>query len=169
MSTSLATAYRKEPEFVGQDSPTNAHMQDENSTGVFETGSNAKRVAFAVGPFVPPKVLTRARVPYPINAYQRRSEGEVEVLVTISDAGALIDAAIQKSSGDVSLDDASLVAVRGYQFKSAFRNNAPVRAHAVVTIYWRITPDTVAESYFLAEPKKKTIYLSNGLRPPDGH
>lgn len=167
LPTTRPKAYVAETDSLALALPIEDHAPDQNVVA----GAVRPPTAIAIpvsGTFVPPVVLSRARVPYPRDSYQRRSEGEVDVLVTLSEAGTLTDATVQKSSGDSALDAASLVAVRGYQFRSAFKNHVPVRAQAVVSIDWRITSETIAESYFL-EPQKKTSLMINGMRPPETH
>lgn len=95
--------------------------------------------------FRPPTVLARPKTLYPREAFERREQGSADVLVSVGADGALVDASIRKSTGSLSLDEATLASVRAYTFRNATRGGDPVAAEAVVQVDWVITASTKIE------------------------
>lgn len=91
------------------------------------------------GRFRPPQVIHRARLAYPKAAIMAEQHGDVDVLITVSAEGKLLDASIDKSSGSSALDQASLDSIRLYEFKAAEKDGAPVQAQAIINIEWQIS------------------------------
>lgn len=104
--------------------------------------------AHARGRFHAPEVMKRFRPDYPLDAFQARIEGSVDVMVTIGADARVREAHVYQSSGNDSLDRAAVEAVRRYAFRPARRDNELVEAQAVVTIDWVILGSgaSVAES-----------------------
>ncbi|HEX5122785.1 MAG TPA: energy transducer TonB [Rhodanobacteraceae bacterium] len=94
--------------------------------------------AQARGRFHPPEVTRRFRPDYPLDAFQARVQGSVDVMVTIGTDATVEEAHVYQSSGNESLDRAAVEAVRRYLFRPARRDNRIVEAQAVVTIDWEI-------------------------------
>jgi TonB family protein len=94
--------------------------------------------AHARGKFHPPEVSRRFRPDYPLDAFQARAQGSVDVMVTIGSDASVRDAHVYQSSGNASLDAAAVEAVRHYMFRAARRDREIVEAQAVVTIDWQI-------------------------------
>ena len=94
--------------------------------------------AHARGKFHPPEVSRRFRPDYPLDAFQARAQGSVDVMVTIGADASVRDAHVYQSSGNASLDAAAVEAVRRYMFRPARRDREIVEAQAVVTIDWQI-------------------------------
>jgi protein TonB len=94
--------------------------------------------ARARGKFHPPEVSRRFRPDYPLDAFQARAQGSVDVMVTIGTDATVRDAHVYQSSGNASLDRAAVEAVRHYAFRPARRDGEIVEAQAVVTIDWQI-------------------------------
>jgi protein TonB len=94
--------------------------------------------AHARGRFHPPEVSRRFRPNYPLDAFQARVEGTVDVMVTIGADATVKEAHLYQSSGNDSLDRAAVEAVRRYVFRPARRDGEIVEAQAVVTIDWEI-------------------------------
>jgi len=90
------------------------------------------------GAFRPPQVIQRARMTYPKAAIAAEAQGDVDVLVRIAADGALLDAGIERSSGNADLDAASLQLIRAYLFKAAEKNGTPIEAQAIINLTWRI-------------------------------
>ena len=90
--------------------------------------------------FIPPRVLHHWKPPYPPEAYQAMLQGEAKILVSIDAAGTLTDARLDSSSGDASLDQASLDAVRHYVYAPATQGGTPIEAQAMVVVEWAIRP-----------------------------
>jgi TonB family protein len=94
--------------------------------------------AHARGRFHPPEVTKRFRPDYPLDAFQARVQGSVDVMVTIGADATVKEAHLYQSSGNESLDRAAVEAVRHYMFRPARRGSEIVEAQAVVTIDWEI-------------------------------
>ena len=94
--------------------------------------------AHARGRFHAPEVTRRFRPDYPLDAFQARAQGSVDVMVTIGVDATVKDAHLYQSSGNDSLDRAAVEAVRRYVFRPARRDDRIVEAQAVVTIDWEI-------------------------------
>jgi len=94
--------------------------------------------ARARGKFRPPEVMKRFRPDYPLDAFQARIQGSVDVMVTIDTDANVKEAHVYQSSGNESLDRAALDAVRRYLFRPARRGDEIVEAQALVTIDWVI-------------------------------
>ena len=60
---------------------------------------------------VPPRVLARSDAVYPAEALAQRSEGTVELSLTVGVDGAVRDVAVEQSAGRL-LDDAAIEAVK---------------------------------------------------------
>jgi TonB family protein len=91
------------------------------------------------GRFHPPQVIHRAQLTYPKEAILADQHGDVDVLVTVSAEGKLLDASIDKSSGSAALDAASLKSIRLYEFKAAEKDGMPVQADAIINVEWRLS------------------------------
>lgn len=90
------------------------------------------------GKFHAPEVIKRFRPDYPLDAFQARAQGSVDVMVTIDTDATVREAHLYQSSGNDSLDRAAVEAVRHYAFRPARRDNQIVEAEAIVTIDWEI-------------------------------
>ncbi|QBB72494.1 energy transducer TonB [Pseudolysobacter antarcticus] len=140
------------PRITGQinpsagDSASSAAALTAAAAGVHADGNDAGQSNGGSGGihrgFVPPRVQSRWKPPYPMEAFMAHLEGEAFVLVRVAADGRLVDASIDKSSGNVALDDASLAAIRRYTFKAAQKNDAAIEAQAIVSIAWRINDST---------------------------
>jgi TonB family protein len=93
--------------------------------------------------FHPPKSLHTWLPPYPEDAFRGNHQGAVDLLVTIDADGTLIAARVDRSSGNASLDRVALQSLDRYMFRAADRDGVSVRADAIVTINWIITPSVV--------------------------
>jgi len=109
-------------------------------TGFLSSGSGGLRS----GHFSPPRVQSRWVAPYPLSAFNAHAEGEADVLVTVDALGHLVDAQIERSSGNAALDEATLEAVRRYTFRAALQDGSAIQAQGVITIEWHITPGVIA-------------------------
>jgi protein TonB len=88
--------------------------------------------------FRPPQVVRRYTPTYPEDAFFAKREGSVDVMVTIAADASVRDAHVYRSSGDSSLDRASVDAAAHYVFRPARRGDDPTEAQAIVTIDWNI-------------------------------
>ena len=75
---------------------------------------------------------------YPARCLRLGIEGRVQLKVLVGENGRVQEATIGKSSGDASLDEAALEAVRKWRFEAARRDGAPVRAWALVPIEFKL-------------------------------
>ena len=116
--------------------------------------------AGSAGHFVPPRVLSHWLPRYPYEAWAKHVEGDVDVIVTISSGGDLLDAHVDRSSGNASLDAAALEAVRHYRFRPATKAGEPVEAQAIVAVEWRITPGIKIDMNFTmpGDPRDQDVH-----------
>src|SRR5262245_17153308 len=77
------------------------------------------------------RAITEVKPEYPPNAKKMNATGPVEVEITISEAGLVIEA--KAISGHLALRSAAVVAARKWVFKPAILNGAPVRVKSVLT------------------------------------
>lgn len=77
------------------------------------------------------RAITRVNPVYPPNARKLNATGTVEVEVTISEAGLVVDA--RAISGHLALRSAAVEAARKWVFKPAFFNDTPVKIKGILT------------------------------------
>src|SRR5262245_12471946 len=77
------------------------------------------------------RAITEVKPEYPPTAKKMKATGPVEVEITISEAGLVIEA--KAISGHLALRSAAVVAARKWVFKPAILNGAPVRVKSVLT------------------------------------
>jgi protein TonB len=77
------------------------------------------------------RAITRIKPVYPPTAKKMRATGPVEVEITISELGLVIDA--KAISGHIALRSAAVEAAQKWVFKPAMLNGAPVRVKSVLT------------------------------------
>jgi len=77
------------------------------------------------------RAITKVKPEYPPTAKKMKVTGRVEVEITISEAGLVIDATA--ISGHLALRSAAVEAARKWVFKSAMLNGAPVRVKSALT------------------------------------
>lgn len=75
---------------------------------------------------------------YPDVARRRGRQGRVVLRVEVRPDGAAGAVSIDRSSGDVRLDEAALAAVRQWRFRPALRNGVPVVARVRVPVRFRL-------------------------------
>ena len=75
---------------------------------------------------------------YPPRCLRMGLEGVVRVRVLVGENGVPQEVTLAKSSGESSMDDAALKAVREWVFKPAMRNGMPARAWVVVPIEFKL-------------------------------
>ena len=126
--------------------PSNPHDGIASGLGASQGGVAAPGGdgAHARGRFRPPEVTKRWRPDYPLDAFQARKQGSVDVMVTIGTDSTVKDAHVFQSSGTESLDLAAVEAVKHYVFRAARRGPDIVEAQAIVTIDWVILASGVS-------------------------
>jgi TonB family protein len=77
------------------------------------------------------RAITRVKPPYPPNAKKLNATGSVEVEITISETGLVVEAAA--ISGHFTLRSAAVEAARKWVFKPAILNGAPASVKGVLT------------------------------------
>jgi protein TonB len=77
------------------------------------------------------RAITRVKPPYPPNAKKMKATGTVEVEITISAAGLVVEATA--ISGHFTLRNAAVEAARKWVFKPAILNGAPASVKGVLT------------------------------------
>jgi TonB family protein len=118
--------------------------------------------AKARGIFHAPEVTKRFRPDYPLDAYQARQEGSVDVMVTIGADARIVEAHVYKSSGVESLDRASVAAVHQYAFRAAKRGDALVEAQALLTIDWVILDSGASGAEIRPQSRNASVRGSSG-------
>ncbi len=81
--------------------------------------------------------ITKVQPQYPPSAKRVRASGPVEVQVTISETGRVIDA--KAISGHLLLRDAAVEASRQWVFKPATLNEVPVKTQVVLTFVFNVS------------------------------
>ena len=89
-------------------------------------------------PYAKLKPLDVVSPNYPPRCRRLGIEGTVRVRVLVGERGRPLEVLVGKSSGDASLDEAALDAVRKWRFEPARRDGAPIRAWAIVPIEFRL-------------------------------
>jgi protein TonB len=77
------------------------------------------------------RAITKVKPDYPPTAKKLNATGAVEVEITISEAGLVLEATA--ISGHLALRSAAVAAARQWIFKPATLNGAPVRVKSVLT------------------------------------
>jgi len=77
------------------------------------------------------RVIKSVKATYPTNARRMNAYGEVEVQITISGEGRVIDA--KAISGHMALRSAAVEAARAWIFKPLIINGAPIKVESVLT------------------------------------
>jgi TonB family protein len=77
------------------------------------------------------RAITKVKPDYPPTAKKLKATGKVEVEITISEVGIVIEATAV--SGHLALRSAAVEAARNWVFKPAMLNGAPVRVKSVLT------------------------------------
>jgi protein TonB len=95
-------------------------------------------------PVEPPPVLQKLKVvdmrppDYPPRCRRMGIEGTVRVRALVAEDGRVVQALVARTSGDESLDEAAVRAVRGWRFEPARRDGVPTRAWASVPIEFKL-------------------------------
>ena len=95
-------------------------------------------------PVEPPPVLQKLKVvdmrppDYPPRCRRMGIEGTVRVRALVAENGRVVQALVARTSGDESLDEAAVRAVRGWRFEPARRDGVPTRAWASVPIEFKL-------------------------------
>lgn len=74
----------------------------------------------------PPQIVSSYAPAYPAAARRAKAEGVTTVKVFVSTKGRVMDCAVYKSAGNISLDDAALRAVKGWKFTPADNDGTEV-------------------------------------------
>jgi len=75
---------------------------------------------------------------YPPRCLRLGIEGRVKVRVLVGENGRPQEVSVGESSGEASLDQAAIDAVRDWRFEPAKRNGVPVRAWAIVPVEFKL-------------------------------
>ena len=83
------------------------------------------------------RAVFKPAVPYPAGAVAQEIQGEVEVVILVDTSGAIINAAIQKTTHPI-FSRAVLHSARSWRFKPPVYNGVKVRAKAVQHVVFRL-------------------------------
>jgi TonB family protein len=75
---------------------------------------------------------------YPISALQNGTEGATVVAFKITPQGGVTDVSVLTSSGNVDIDNASVICARDWQYLPAVQNGAPVEVSWRARVKWQI-------------------------------
>jgi protein TonB len=84
------------------------------------------------------KLLEVTAPRYPSRCLRLGIEGRVKVHVLVGENGRAQEVTLGESSGDASLDEAAMEAVRKWRFEPAMRNGMPVRAWVVAPVSFKL-------------------------------
>jgi len=84
------------------------------------------------------KLLEVTAPRYPSRCLRLGIEGRVKVRVLVGENGRAQEVALGESSGDASLDEAAMEAVRKWRFEPATRNGMPVRAWVIAPVSFKL-------------------------------
>lgn len=101
-------------------------------------GSPAAETGPGGTPYAKLKPVEVVQPLYPPRCRRLGIEGTVRVRVLVGERGRPLEVLVGKSSGDASLDEAALDAVRRWRFEPARRDGTPIRAWASVPIEFRL-------------------------------
>jgi protein TonB len=79
------------------------------------------------------------KAPYPLEALQRRMEGQVMVLIRVSEKGTVAEAKLEKSSGYAILDQAAVSYCENLRFLPAKRDGVPVESTWLYPVTYELT------------------------------
>lgn len=82
---------------------------------------------------VPPRVLTSKQPETPSDALPLNRDARVELLVTIDEHGTVTNVEVVSSAGQA-LDEAAMVALRGWRFAPATRDSKPIKSRIRVPL-----------------------------------
>jgi TonB family protein len=75
----------------------------------------------------PPELVSRVEPAYPQKARDEKRAGDVDLMLTIDDAGVVVDVKVKASSGFDDIDEAAMEAARQFTFKPAEFDGKPGR------------------------------------------
>lgn len=84
------------------------------------------------------KVRQFSKPVYPARCLRLGIEGRVQVRVLVGENGRPQEVTLGKSSGDATLDEAAMTAVRRWTFEPARKNGTPVRAWGTVGVDFKL-------------------------------
>ena len=88
---------------------------------------------------IPPRVLRRGSVPYPMAARAQRVEGKIEVTVLVSETGQVLDARVVRGvSRSVGLNEAAIQMMRRSEFAPGMKDGVRVKAWTVVPVDFKL-------------------------------
>jgi protein TonB len=88
--------------------------------------------------YVELKLLEATPPRYPSRCLRLQIEGKVRVYALVGENGRVQEVTLGKSSGDASLDEAAMEAVRTWRFEPAMRNGMPMRAWVVAPVDFKL-------------------------------
>jgi len=99
------------------------------ATAVAASGSGPVRVSD-----LGTNLLSGAPPAYPMGSRRKREQGIVVLRLVISEAGRVMEVAIDKSSGFAALDEAAITAVRKWRWSPTMRDGKPIMISGLVRI-----------------------------------
>src|SRR5262245_39368689 len=118
------------------------------------TGAETSQKINVSGGVLQGKAINRVQPPYPPIARAARASGAVQVQVTISEAGEVIEASV--ISGHPLLRDAALQAARQWQFKPTELSGVPVKVQGIQTFNFTLNDEESAPGPFARSAARYT-------------
>jgi TonB family protein len=110
------------------------------------TGAETSQKINVSGGVLQGKAIKRVQPPYPPIAKAARASGAVQVQVTISETGEVIEASV--ISGHPLLRDAALQAARQWLFKPTELSGVPVKVQGILTFNFTLDDEEPAQALF---------------------
>jgi TonB family protein len=85
-----------------------------------------------------PEVVSKGKLSYPESAVEQGVEGRVELKVLVTEAGAVAEVEVVRSSGDRRLDEAAKAFVRGWRYRPATQDGRPRAVHSLATVTFEL-------------------------------
>lgn len=107
-------------------------------------------------PTVPPTELAAVRTPppvYPMDLACANIGGTVTLMITIGPGRNPTDIVLSRSSGNATLDENAIAAVKGWEFKPATFNGQPVPRKIQVPVTFRPPAERPEECFQLDEKR----------------
>ncbi|MCA9541721.1 MAG: TonB family protein, partial [Myxococcales bacterium] len=116
-----------------------------------------------------PAVLEQVEAVYPPEAQAARQTGEVVLLITIDETGAVADAQVQQSAGN-GFDESALTAIKQYRFSPAEMQGEPVAVQILFKIAFTLKEEVQQVEAPVDEKRPTGILrgrlLERGTRAP---
>ena len=95
------------------------------------------------------------------------ASGAVNLVFKVTEAGAVEDVRVEKSSGDAGADERAAKCVAAYTYRPATRNGVPVAAPTAFNYHWGYIPEMEGEAKAYAVLERDADHRCHKLYPID--